>query len=421
VIERLIDAIANFDYPKNLLEIQVLDDSTDETVSIIAKKVLELQKQGFDIQHIQRENRIGYKAGALAHGLKQAKGEFIVIFDADFVPPCNFLQKTIPHFKNPQVGVVQTRWGHLNQDYSLLTQLQAFGLDAHFVLEQIGRNQGGHFINFNGTAGVWRKSCIEDAGGWSADTLTEDLDLSYRAQLKNWQFLYLPDVISPAELPIEINALKSQQYRWTKGAAECSMKNLNKVIKAKNISFSTKIHSFFHLMNSSVFVMILFLALLSFPFMFVMEQNISYNFIFKVAGIFQCSWLILGLFYWLSFNPKLSKKSFIVLFPLFLLFMLGLSVHNSIAVIEGWLGRKSAFIRTPKFNVEEHQLKQNQYLSKQIPLSAWLELFMFFYALLAFSIGIYLHFWGMLAFHLMLMLGFGMVFYYSVKKIRFKP
>lgn len=224
VVERLIDAVCLFEYPKNRLEIQVLDDSTDETVSIIAQKVRLYKAQGFDIQHIRRSSRDGFKAGALAYGLTAAKGEFIAIFDADFIPHPDFLTTTIPHFENATVGVVQTRWVHLNESYSLITQLQAFGLDGHFIVEQGGRNAAGHFINFNGTAGVWRKSCILDAGGWSAQTLTEDLDLSYRAQLRGWQFVYLENVETPAELPATMPALKSQQYRWMKGAPNAPAK-----------------------------------------------------------------------------------------------------------------------------------------------------------------------------------------------------
>ena len=213
VVERLIDSVAAIRYPSDKLEIQILDDSTDETVEITAAKVEEYGKKGIDIKHIRRDDRSGFKAGALQYGMEQAKGEFIAVFDADFLPNEDFLEKTIPHFQDNKIGVVQVRWGHVNRGYSTLTKMQAFGLDAHFTIEQSGRNHAGSFINFNGTAGVWRKSCIEDAGGWSADTLTEDLDLSYRAQLKGWKFAFLEGVIAPAELPVIMSAIKSQQYR----------------------------------------------------------------------------------------------------------------------------------------------------------------------------------------------------------------
>ena len=231
VMERLLDNIAQIKYPEGKLEIQVLDDSTDYSLKLTAEKVKELRATGLDIKHITRTDRSGFKAGALKEGLKTAKGELIAIFDADFLPEEDWLMRTIPYFKDPEIGVVQTRWGHLNRNYSLLTKIQAFALDAHFTLEQVGRNSKGHFINFNGTAGVWRKTCILDAGNWEGDTLTEDLDLSYRAQLKKWKFKYLENVETPAELPVVISAARSQQFRWNKGGAENFRKMMWRVLK----------------------------------------------------------------------------------------------------------------------------------------------------------------------------------------------
>ena len=219
VMERLLENIAKIKYPLDKLEIQVLDDSTDESVETTSKHIKKIKELGIDIKHIQRTNREGFKAGALKEGLKIAKGEFIAIFDADFLPQTDWLFQTVPYFKDSEIGVVQTRWGHINRNYSTLTKIQAFALDAHFTLEQVGRNSKGHFINFNGTAGLWRKECIYDAGNWEGDTLTEDLDLSYRAQLKNWKFKYLEGVVTPAELPVVISAARSQQFRWNKGGA----------------------------------------------------------------------------------------------------------------------------------------------------------------------------------------------------------
>src|SRR5690606_11234708 len=227
VMERLLKNIAEIEYPHEKLEIQVLDDSTDESVLKTEALVKELQSKGLDIVHIRRKNRSGFKAGALKEGLQVAKGEFIAVFDSDFLPQKDWLLQTIPHFKNSRTGMVQTRWGHINRDYSLLTRIQAFALDFHFIMEQTGRNFGSHFINFNGTAGIWRKTCILDAGNWNGDTLTEDLDLSYRAQMKKWEFKYLEDVVTPAELPVVISAAKSQQFRWNKGAAENFQKNFH--------------------------------------------------------------------------------------------------------------------------------------------------------------------------------------------------
>jgi cellulose synthase/poly-beta-1,6-N-acetylglucosamine synthase-like glycosyltransferase len=242
VIERLIDAVANFNYPRDKFEIQVLDDSTDDTTAIIADKVYHYKARGLNIFHIRRSNRVGFKAGALQEGLRLAKGEFIALFDADFVPNKNFLIDTLPAFTNEQIGMVQTRWAHLNQNHSLLTQFQAFLLDSHFSIEQTGRNSAGYFINFSGTGGVWRKACMLDAGGWHTDTLTEDFDLSYRAQLKGWKFKYLQDICVPAELPPVMSALKTQQYRWIKGNAETARKHLGNVLRAK-LPLATKVNA----------------------------------------------------------------------------------------------------------------------------------------------------------------------------------
>ena len=420
VIERLIDAIAAFDYPRDKFEIQVLDDSTDETFEITAKKVHEISKKGIQLHHVRRKNRTGFKAGALAEGLKIAKGEFIAIFDADFIPDKDFLLKTIPYFKNEQTGVVQTRWGHINKDYSLLTKLQAFGLDAHFSVEQTGRNAGGHFINFNGTAGVWRKKCIIDAGGWQSDTLTEDLDLSYRAQLKGWKFKFLENVVSPAELPPTMNALKTQQFRWTKGAAECARKNLWKVLRSAKISLSTKIHAFFHLMNSFLFICIITTAVLSVPLLLIKNFFYEYAGYYRFGVFFMVSLVLLIIFYWVSFtkqsgNKFLATLNFILKFPAFLSISMGLSLHNAIAVFEGYTGRKTPFIRTPKFNItkKEDSWKDNKYLTRINMLTIFEGLFSLYFAA-GIIISFILKDYGLLPFHIMLSIGFGSVFYYSI-------
>ena len=250
--------------------------------------MLELQETGLDIQHIRRENRQGYKAGALKEGLETAKGEFVAIFDADFLPDSDWLKKTVIYFKDPEIGVVQTRWGHINRDYSTLTRIQAFALDAHFTLEQVGRNAKGHFINFNGTAGIWRKECILDAGNWEGDTLTEDLDLSYRAQLKNWKFKYLEDVETPAELPVVISAARSQQFRWNKGGAENFRKSVLSVVSANNISFKTKFHGVMHLLNSSMFLCVFLVSLLSIPAMYIKALYPQFDIVFSMLS-FLCA------------------------------------------------------------------------------------------------------------------------------------
>ncbi|MFM7386560.1 MAG: cellulose synthase family protein, partial [Bacteroidota bacterium] len=304
VAERIIETTAKFNYPKEKLQIQVLDDSTDETKDIIARKVAEIAAQGVNIQHVHRVKNTGYKAGALDAAMDQVEGEFIAIFDADFVPDEDFLIRTIPHFNHENIGVVQTRWGHLNKSYSVLTELQAFGLNGHFAIEQQGRNASGHFINFNGTAGIWRKTCIEDAGGWEHDTITEDLDLSYRAQMKGWKFTYLEDVESPAELPITMSALKSQQHRWMKGGAEVFIKIRRRLIAQKGLRFSDRIHGLAHLFNSSVFVFILILSLLSLAILHIKDSFSDLNFFVQFGAFFISSTVFLAFYYWNSYRDK---------------------------------------------------------------------------------------------------------------------
>lgn len=417
VIERLIEAIIAFDYPKNRLEIQVLDDSTDETVELAASKAAFYQAQGFQIQHIRRTSREGFKAGALAYGLTISKGEFVAIFDADFVPTPDFLQKTLPYFAKEDVGVVQTRWGHLNESYSLITQLQAFGLDGHFVVEQGGRNAGGHFINFNGTAGIWRKSCINDAGGWAADTLTEDLDLSYRAQMRGWQFVYLENAVTPAELPATMPALKSQQYRWMKGAAECAVKNLVNVFQTKSLKLSTKIHAAFHLLNSGVFVVVFLMALVSLPTLIIIYKFPQYAYLLGIFRVFQGSFILLFVFYGTVHYGRKSVFQLAWQLPFFLIVIMGLSLHNSVAALEGYLGKKTPFVRTPKWGIVKGQdgWKRKNYLVKSLNPLTVIELCLTIYFAFGAGLGIYWHSYQMLLLHTMLTLGYGFVVFFSIK------
>ena len=422
VIERLIDAVVAFDYPKDKLEIQVLDDSNDETVAIVGEKVATYQAQGFDIQQVRRPDRKGYKAGALQYGMQQAKGEFIAIFDADFLPPVDFLKATIGPFRDTAVGMVQTRWGHINQEYSLLTRVQAFGLNAHFTIEQKGRLNAGSFINFNGTGGIWRKTCIEDAGGWHHDTLTEDLDLSYRAQLKNWKFEYLEDVLSPAELPVLMPAVKSQQYRWNKGAAETARKILGKIWHS-DMGFSHKIRGAMHLLNSSVFLFLLTAAVLSIPMLYIKENNPTLGLLFDLGSIFIVGFIGMSVFYWFSSkatNPNYTFKYFMGHFPMFLSYSMGLALHNSIAILEGWLGIKTPFIRTPKFNVVKKgdSWKGNVYLKNSITPVTVFEGILALYFLFGIASAFILGDFGLLFFHLMLAIGFGYIFLISVKPVK---
>jgi len=417
VIERLIDAVCAFNYPKNCLEIQILDDSNDETVELVAQKVTHYQRLGFRIAHIRRAQRTGFKAGALAYGLTLTNAEYVAIFDADFVPTPDFLQKTLPYFSKPSIGVVQTRWGHLNESYSFITQLQAFGLDGHFVVEQGGRNANGHFINFNGTAGIWRTQCISDAGGWSSDTLTEDLDLSYRAQLRGWEFVYLQHVESPAELPATMPALKSQQYRWMKGAAECARKNLWKVFQHHRLGLSTKIHAAFHLLNSGVFIAVFLMAILSIPALIITHELPHYNSILGIFQFFQLSVVILLGFYGTTHYGRKSLFELAWQLPLFLTVIMGLSLHNSIAVIEGYLGKKTPFVRTPKWGIVQHQggWQRKNYLMRSLNPLTWIELGLVVYFSLGFVLGLYWHTYSLLGLHAMLVFGYGFVGYFSVK------
>lgn len=422
VVERLIDCVAELNYPHDKFEIQVLDDSNDETVQVIASKVAEIKERGINISHVQRPDRVGYKAGALQYGMQVTDAEYIAIFDADFLPEKDFLLKTMPHFRNEKIGMVQTRWGHLNQNYSILTQMQAFGLNAHFTVEQTGRQRAGSFINFNGTAGVWRKTCIEDAGGWEHDTLTEDLDLSYRAQLKGWKFHFLEDVVSPAELPVLIPAIKSQQYRWTKGAVETARKTIPSVLRS-SLNFNHKVRAMMHLLNSSVFLFLLIAAVLSIPMLYIKEFNPELAIIFDLGSIFMIGFFAMGLFYWAStkaVHPEYTLKFFATQFPLFLTFSMGLALHNSIAVLEGFFGIKSAFIRTPKFNIQGKgdSWKGNIYLEKVFTPVTLLEGILALYFVFGIISGIRLEDYGLMFFHIMMAAGFGFIFYQQLKPVK---
>ena len=421
VMERLLENIAKIEYPKSKLEIQVLDDSTDDSIINTAKQIKVLQDQGLDIQHIRRKNREGFKAGALKEGLKIAKGDFVAIFDADFLPAPDWLKKTVLYFKDEEIGVVQTRWGHINRDYSTLTKIQAFALDAHFTLEQVGRNSKGHFINFNGTAGIWRKECILDAGNWEGDTLTEDLDLSYRAQLKNWKFKYLEDVETPAELPVVISAARSQQFRWNKGGAENFRKTVWRVITAKNISFKTKFHGVMHLLNSSMFLCVFLVSLLSIPSMYIKELFPQFDIVFSMLSFFVLSTVILFICYWFTYKSIQGSSfdkfvDYIKLFFTFFSVALGFSLHNSIAVLEGHMGKRSEFVRTPKFNLNSltDSWKDNKYLAKKLSPNMILEFGLMVYFLFGMYSAIPLNDFGLFPFHLMLFLGFGFVFFKSL-------
>lgn len=426
VADRIIETIAEFDYPRDRFQIQVLDDSTDETKDLVAKKVAEIAATGINIQHVHRVDRTGYKAGALDDAMDQVQGEFIAIFDADFVPDKDFLKKTTPYFKDPNVGVVQTRWGHLNKSYSLLTELQAFGLNGHFAIEQGGRTAAGHFINFNGTAGIWRKTTIADAGGWEHDTLTEDLDLSYRAQMKGWKFIYREEVIAPAELPVTMSALKAQQHRWMKGGAECFIKMWKRLVTAKNVSFSNKLHGLSHLFNSSVFLFIMLLSLLSLPVLQIKDSFSDLNRVIQFGSLFISSTIFLAYYYWLAYRDKTGNflkdfPRFVWRFLQFLVISMGLALSNTVAVLEGYFGIKSSFVRTPKFNVSKKgESTKNKYDKKSISLITIGEgMLMCVFGFTAINRAIYGDL-GMVPFHLMLAIGYGVIFFHTIGELRQK-
>ena len=352
VIERLITAVCKLDYPRHLFEIQVLDDSTDETRNVARNLTQKFRNRGFDIIHIHRNNRIGFKAGALAEGLKKAKGDFVAIFDADFVPKSDFLKKTIPYFVNQEIGMVQARWGHINQNYSLLTQIQSVFLDGHFIIEHTARNRSGRFFNFNGTAGIWRKKAIESAGGWQHDTLTEDLDLSYRAQLSGWKFVYVPDVIAPAELPVQINAYKLQQHRWAKGSVQTAKKLIPKIVKS-DLPLKVKWEACVHLLGNFSYLLMTIPSILIVPISIMLFNLKMYKFLPIYLLLFFSATVSVFLFYLIcqrEIYPNWRQR--IKYIPVTIAFAIGLSLNNSKAVLEALFNFKTDFKRTPKFRIE---------------------------------------------------------------------
>lgn len=353
VAERLIDAVVKMDYPRELLEIQVLDDSTDETVAIASRRVHYYKDQGLDISYLHRQNRKGYKAGALEEGMKVAKGEFIAVFDADFIPHKHFLMNTIHFFTAPQVGMVQMRWSHLNRNFSLITKLQSIFLDGHFVIEHTARNRSGRFFNFNGTAGIWRKTAISDGGGWEHDTLTEDLDLSYRAQMKGWQFIYLSDHSVPAELPVDIVAFKAQQHRWAKGSIQTAKKLLPKIFKA-SLPLHVKVEAFFHLAANMAYLLMVPLSISILPVV-ILRRDLNWNqMVIYDVPLFLMATASVSAFYIVSQKELYSDwTSTFKYLPLLMGLGIGLSVNNSAAVLEALFNKESEFVRTPKFGIEK--------------------------------------------------------------------
>ena len=351
VVDRLLQAVCRMDYPRDRLELQVLDDSTDETQEIARLAVQRYAAQGFDIKYLHRDDRTGYKAGALDAGLKVARGRFVAIFDADFVPRPDFLKRTVPYFAGPRVAMVQARWTHLNGDYSLLTKVQSILLDAHFVLEHGGRNRSGRFFNFNGTAGIWRREAIASGGGWQHDTLTEDLDLSYRTQLEGWQFVFLPDVEAPAEVPVEMNAFKSQQHRWAKGSIQTCLKLLPRILQS-DAPLPVKVEAFFHLTANFNYLLMIVLSVLIFPSMIIRYNMGWYEMLLVDVPLFFAATASIANFYIVSQRELYPDwKNRLKYLPFLMSIGIGLAVNNTRAVVEALLDKQSEFARTPKYGV----------------------------------------------------------------------
>ena len=385
VVERLLDAICRIDYPLDKLDIQVLDDSTDETQAVARGLVEHYAAKGFPVVYLHRTNREGFKAGALAEGLKTAKGEFVAIFDADFVPPEDFLLRTIHQFTNPKIGMVQTRWTHINRNYSFLTEVEAILLDGHFVLEHSGRARSNVFFNFNGTAGVWRRQAIEDAGGWEHDTLTEDTDLSYRAQLVGWKFIYLQDVECPAELPVEMTAFKTQQARWAKGLIQTAKKILPRVLRSDQ-PFRVKMEAWYHLTANLSYPLMIVLSVLLMPAMIIRFYQGWFQMLYIDLPLFMASTFSISSFYLVSQRvlfPRTWPRALLYL-PFLMALGIGLTITNTRAVLEALIGKQSAFARTPKYRVESKKDKvgANKY-RKRLGWVPWVELLIGAYFALA--------------------------------------
>jgi len=417
VVERLIESVCRLDYPRHLLEIQVLDDSTDDTINIARFCAEKMKARGFDIVCLHRKDRTGYKAGALKAGLKVAKGDLVAIFDADFVPDRTFLMETIPYFTNPHVGMLQTRWGHLNSDYSMLTRAQSIGIDGHFSVEQASRAWGGLFMNFNGTAGIWRKKAIEDAGGWQADTLTEDLDLSYRAQLKGWKLTFAPGVVCPAEVPVTITAFKSQQHRWAKGSIQTAKKNLGKLFKS-DVSVLVKIQAFLHLTHYMVHPMMMLVVLTSIPMLYT--QWFFNHLAYPVMVYTLLSLATFGPTSMYLFSQRIlykDWKSRIKYLPFLMCIGTGIAVNNTKAVLEALFDIQSSFIRTPKYGIKH---KQDRWKGKRytIPMNSTsiLEFILGLYSLTGLILFLFLSKYLVSPFLMIYTAGFFSVFFLSIKQ-----
>lgn len=420
-IERLIDSVCSIVYPAELLTIEVLDDSTDETTVLIEQKIREYSARGLKIEHKKRLNRKGYKAGALKE-FSSNKAEYLVIFDADFVPPPDFLLKLLPHFRNEKVGMVQSKWGHLNATENFLTLVQALSLNFHFSVEHHGRSFSNYLINFNGTAGIWRTKCIDDAGGWSDETLTEDLDLSFRAQMKGWKFIFDSNVVCDAELPPNLTALKIQQYRWNKGGAQCFKKLAKTLIADKNLNWQQKLFGINQLFASTTYVFVFILFILNLILVLFRDQSSIIHIILIIGSLFIVNTILLAYSYYVSWEQQLKNKgNFILHFVLFLIITSGLSFHNFIAVLSGYFSNNSDFQRTPKFSESNLSvLKKSNYFIPKLNIMVVIEfiLSLIFFAGMINSI-FFLDFASVVFFGF-IAVGFGLVSIQQLKEISVK-
>jgi cellulose synthase/poly-beta-1,6-N-acetylglucosamine synthase-like glycosyltransferase len=428
VIERLIDSAVALRYPKDKLQIQVLDDSTDESIEKAANLVNKYANQGHWIEHIHRRVNTGYKAGALDAGMAKASGEYIAIFDSDFVPDPDFLLKTIGYFQDPEVGMVQARWGHLNQDYNVLTKAQSYGIDGHFMIEQVARNGSGLWMNFNGTAGVWRKACILDAGGWEHDTLTEDFDLSYRAEMKGWKFRYFKDIVCKAEIPATMNAYKSQQFRWCKGSIQTAVKLLPMIWKG-NLPWKVKAEAVTHLINYSVHPLMIINILLTAPLL-LLEYWAGVNFYDLPISILSATAVVLSIgslgplvFYAYSQRELYSNwKSRLAFLPVMVMIGTGIAIVNTRAWLEAVLGIQSGFKRTPKLKIESGSDQVQDRMKYHIPLDLHVvfEFLMGSYCLFCIYLSIALGKPYILGFLVLYTLGFYFVGFQSIRETLWK-
>lgn len=404
MIERLMDAVTKLDYPAECLQIQVLDDSTDNTINLTKKLVDQYRSNGVNIEWIHRTDREGYKAGALAYGLQTATGEFIAVFDADFIPKPDWLKKTVPLFSNSRLGCLQTCWGHTNRNYNSLTQVEAMAIDGHFIVEQSVRSQNDFFLNFNGTAGMWRRACIEDAGGWQWDTLTEDLDLSYRAQMRGWKIDYLPDVVVPAELPAHVEAFKNQQFRWAKGSFQVVRKMLPRIFEDSTLPWHVRLLAVLHLTGYGVHPLMLAMLILTLPVGLIAPNAFK---LFPLSILAALGPPLLYITARASHSPRLLER--IKLLPLLTITGFGLCLNTSLAVVEGLLGKGGVFIRTPKLNLNDasNHLKSvdKTYIAPLNPL-VWVEFALGFYALLSAILLAPILGWSIVPWMFIYMLGF---------------